>query len=307
MKVLIIALARNNQINPNLANVLTAAHKISSVCDVLVLGAADLSKVTSYSGITSIYHAANLTSNDLLASNLTESLANIAKGYTHVLMASDSAGKDLLPRVAGFLDMGQISDVLAISSPNIFKKPMYAGNIIAEVESFDEIKFLTIRTICFDAVASSGNAAVVNKELLVDTDNKIQFVSEKLSVIETVGLASAKRIVSGGRSLGSKESFDEVIGGFAVKIGAAIGASKAAVEAGYANNDCQVGQTGKIVAPELYIAVGVSGAVQHIAGMKDSKKVLAINNDPNAQIFEYADYGYVGDLFEVIPEIMRGL
>lgn len=307
MKVLIIALARNNQINPNLANVVTAAHQITSSCDVLVLGDADLSNAVSYSGVSSIYHVVNLTANDLLASNLTESLANMSKGYTHVLMAADSSGKDLLPRIAGFLDMGQISDVLAISSPNIFKKPMYAGNIIAEVESFDEIKFLTIRPICFDAISSAGSAQLINKELVITESNKVQFVSEKLSVIETVGLTSAKRIVSGGRSLGSKESFDEVIGGFAVKIGAAVGASKAAVEAGYASNDCQVGQTGKIVAPELYIAVGVSGAVQHIAGMKDSKKVLAINIDPNAQIFEYADYGYVGDLFEVIPKLIHSL
>lgn len=305
MKVLIITLARNNQVNPNLANVITAAHKISNSCDIFVLGSADLSNVVSYSGVASVYHAKNLTANDLLASNLTQSLAEISKDYTHVLMASDSSGKDLLPRIAGFLDMGQISDVLAISSPNIFKKPMYAGNIIAEVESFDEIKFLTIRTICFDAVSSSGSATLVSKELLTNVDNKIQFISEKLSVIETVGLASAKRIVSGGRSLGSKESFDEIIGSFAMKVCAAVGASKAAVEAGYASNDCQVGQTGKIVAPELYIAVGVSGAVQHIAGMKDSKKVLAINIDPNAQIFEYADYGYIGDLFEVVPELIK--
>lgn len=306
MKVLIIVLARNGQVNPNIANVITAANKIvANNCDVLLLGHANANDVAKYSGISNVAHVANLTADELLSSKLTSSLAEISRSYTHVLMAADSSGKDLLPRIAGYLDMGQISDVLSITSPNIFKKPMYAGNIIAEVESFDEIKFLTIRSTSFDDAYLGGNASVVIKEITLSNDINIKFVSEEVNVTETVGLASAKKIVSGGRSLGSKESFNEVINGLAVKLGAAVGASRAAVEAGYISNDCQVGQTGKVVAPDLYVAVGISGAVQHIAGMKDSKKVLAINLDENAQIFEYADYGFVGDLFEVVPKIME--
>jgi electron transfer flavoprotein alpha subunit len=240
----------------------------------------------------------------LLASNLAE----IVKNYTHTLIAADSYGKDLLPRIAGILDLSQISEVVEIVSPNTFKKPMYAGNILAEVESFEEIKLLTIRTTSFAAYSEAGSAASVEvNEFSPLANDKLSYLGEELVHNDTIDLAHAELIVTGGRSLGSKEDFDKLIHGLAIKLGGAVGASRAAVEAGYASNDCQVGQTGKVVAPKLYVAIGISGAVQHIAGMKDSKTVVAVNLDPNAQIFEYADYGLIGDLFDVVPELISKL
>lgn len=307
MNVLVVAFAKNNKLNNNLANVITAANQITSACDVLVIGASDVSIAAQYQGVSRVLHWANIADNNILAVNVASYIADTAKGYTHVLIAADSTGKDILPRVAGILDVTQISEVLKIISPNIFKKPMYAGNIIAEVEVFDEIKLLTIRTISFEPACLGGNAKIEILDVtpVISTDS--QRITESLVAKQTVGLADAKYIVSGGRSLGSKESFDELIGGLAKSISAGVGASRAAVEAGYVSNDCQVGQTGKVVAPELYLAIGISGAVQHIAGMKDSKKVIAINTDENAQIFEYADYGLVADLFEVVPQLINKL
>lgn len=307
MKVLVISQARNKQVNVNLANVIAAASKIQTTCDVMIVGSADLSVVSRYDKVSKVIHFDSIADENNLTVNIAPLIAQVAKGYTHVLAAADSSGKDILPRVAGILDMGQISDVLAISSPNIFKKPMYAGNVIAEVEAFDDIKFLTIRPTSFEPVAKNNNASVEKLILQISISENTRFISQTVVQTETVGLAQAKIIVSGGRSLGSKEDFIKLINVFANKIGAGVGASRAAVEAGYVSNDCQVGQTGKVVAPNLYIAVGISGAVQHIAGMKDSKKVLAINSDSNAQIFEYADYGFVGDLFEVVPELISQL
>lgn len=304
-KILIITIARNNQLNPNLANVVTAATQIAATTDILVIGDCDSSAVESLSAVNKILVCKNIGDDQKMAVNIAPIVANIAKNYTHVLTASDSDGKDFMPRVAGILDVAQISDVVGIISPNIFKRPLYAGNIIAEIESFEDIKLLTIRTTSF-ASATHGECSVAVEyiENNIEVSNDSKLLSTEYSHIETVGLAQAKVIVSGGRSLGSKENFIELIGGLASKLEAAVGASRAAVEAGYVSNDCQVGQTGKIVAPELYIAVGISGAVQHIAGMKDSKIVVAINEDPNAQIFEYADYGIVGDLFEIVPQLI---
>ncbi len=306
MKVLVIAEARNGIVKDSLQNVLTAAVKINSKCDVLLIGEANSADVTKYGCVNKVIHIKDLANNDNLATHIAKAIANLAKGYTHVLTAADSYGKDLLPRVAGILDVSQISEVIAVVSPNIFKRPMYAGNVIAEVESFEELKLITVRPTSFAKYDQLGNnAEVASIDGFTEKSPSLSFINEEIIHSDTIDLAHAQLIVTGGRSLGSKEAFDELIHGLAVKLGGAVGASRAAVEAGYAANDLQVGQTGKVVAPKLYLAIGISGAVQHIAGMKDSKVVVAINLDPNAQIFEYADYGLVGDLFEIVPELIK--
>ncbi len=308
MKILVIAHAKNGQINSNVANVLTAAGKISAHCDVLLIGKADVAELSKLECVSKVLNFNALIDEQNLSSYVANTVAGIVKNYSHVLTAADSYGKDLLPRVAGILDLSQISEIVAIVSPNIFKKPMYAGNVLAEVESFEDTKLLTVRTTSFAAYRNGGVEA--NIEVLTDAaeiNSNLNYLGEILLHSDTIDLAHAQIIVTGGYSLGSKESFDELIHGLALKLGGAVGASRAAVDAGYANNDCQVGQTGKIVAPKLYLAIGVSGAVQHIAGMKDSQQVIAVNIDPNAQIFEYADYGLVGDLFEIVPELINKL
>ncbi len=308
MKILVITSAKAHKLNDNLLNVLSAAKRINGHCDVLILGNADYSSIQELKIVEKIMLFNNVTDATNSATLLAGNLAEIVKNYTHVLIAADSYGKDLLPRIAGILDLSQISEVVEIVSPNIFKKPMYAGNILAEVESFEEIKLLTIRTTSFAAYSEAGSAASVEvNEFSPLANDKLSYLGEELVHNDTIDLAHAELIVTGGRSLGSKEDFDKLIHGLAIKLGGAVGASRAAVEAGYASNDCQVGQTGKVVAPKLYVAIGISGAVQHIAGMKDSKTVVAINLDPNAQIFEYADYGLIGDLFDVVPELISKL
>lgn len=308
MKVLVITSAKEQKLNDNLLNVLSAAKRINGHCDVLILGNADYSSIQELQIVEKIMLFNNVTDTNNLATLLATNLAEIVKKYTHVLIAADSYGKDLLPRIAGILDLSQISEVVEIVSPNIFKKPMYAGNILAEVESFEEIKLLTVRTTSFAAYNEVGSAASVEvNDFTPAANDKLSYLSEDMIHNDTIDLAHAELIVTGGRSLGSKEDFDKLIHGLALKLGGAVGASRAAVEAGYASNDCQVGQTGKVVAPKLYVAIGISGAVQHIAGMKDSKTVIAINLDPNAQIFEYADYGLIGDLFDVVPELISKL
>lgn len=308
MKILVITSAKAQKLNDNLLNVLSAAKRINGHCDVLILGSASYSPIQELKIVEKIILFNRVADANNLATLLAANLAEIVKNYTHVLIAADSYGKDLLPRIAGILDLSQISEVVEIVSPNIFKKPMYAGNILAEVESFEEIKLLTIRTTSFAAYSEAGSAASVEaNEFSPQVNDKLSYLSEELVHNDTIDLAHAELIVTGGRSLGSKEDFDKLIHGLAVKLGGAVGASRAAVEAGYASNDCQVGQTGKVVAPKLYVAIGISGAVQHIAGMKDSKTVVAINLDPNAQIFEYADYGLIGDLFDVVPELISKL
>jgi electron transfer flavoprotein alpha subunit len=308
MKILVITSAKAQKLNDNLLNVLSAAKCINGHCDVLILGSADYSSIQELKIVEKIMLFNNMTDANNLATLLADNLAEIVKNYTHVLIAADSYGKDLLPRIAGILDLSQISEVVEIVSPNIFKKPMYAGNILAEVESFEEIKLLTIRTTSFAAYSEAGSAASVEaNDFTPASSDKLSYLGEELVHNDTIDLAHAELIVTGGRSLGSKEDFDKLIHGLAIKLGGAVGASRAAVEAGYASNDCQVGQTGKVVAPKLYVAIGISGAVQHIAGMKDSKTVVAINLDPNAQIFEYADYGLIGDLFDVVPELISKL
>ena len=311
MKILVITNLHNKQINPSLYNLLGAAKSLGEKCDVILLGHnlnETSNNIAKLSVVNKVLTIDNLALNHLLPENISKQLAEICKNYTHVLIAADSFGKNTLPRIAGVLDLGQISEVVSIISPNVFKKFIYAGNILVEIESLEDIKLLTIRCNSFAALNSSTdtNAEIVELPYTNNISEKIKFISNDI-IDKSVDLGSAKIVVSGGISLGSKESFDSLIRPLAQKLKAAVGATRAAVEAGYANNDTQVGQTGINVAPELYLAIGLSGAVQHIAGMKDSKKVIAINTDLSAPIFEHADYGIVGDLFEIVPQLIEKL
>lgn len=307
MKTLIIVGGQTAAASPSLAELFSAAEKISSGYDILLIGDV-ISELAVSESVGAVYLAQN-SSGNLSASTLAKGISSFCKGYTHILMAANSFGKDLLPRIAGILDVTQFSEVTEILSPQVFKRPIYAGNALAYVESLEAVNLLTIRTQAFIPYAGGmKNATVKIVDLGIVVDSRVEITGRSQSIVGDIPpLAQAKVIVSGGRSLGSKENFNHLIHQLAVKFGGAMGATRAAVEAGYATNDIQVGQTGQIVAPALYIAVGVSGAVQHIAGMKDSKIVVAINSDENAQIFEYADYGLVGDLFEVVPQLLEKL
>ena len=304
MSVLVIAEYHQGQLKPSTANTVAAAKQLGADIVVLVAGhnigaiATDAAKM---GGVAKVLAADSPALDHALPENLAPLVADMAKGFTHILAPATAFGKNLLPRVAGLLDVQPVSDVIAILSPDTFKRPVYAGNAIATVQSTDAIKLLTIRTTAFDKVAMDGTATV-ETPAGVSTAGSTKFVSEELTVSARPELTAASVVVSGGRALGSAENF-KLIGALADKIGAAVGASRAAVDAGYAPNDCQVGQTGKIVAPSLYIAVGISGAIQHLAGMKDSKVIVAINKDPDAPIFQVADYGLVADLFDAVPEL----
>jgi electron transfer flavoprotein alpha subunit len=242
---------------------------------------------------------------DGLAENVATQALSIAKQYTHVLAPATAYGKNILPRVAASLDVGQISEITKVDAPDTFERPIYAGNAIATVQSIDPIKVITVRATGFDAAAAGGSAAIEKIDAVADS-GKSNFVSRELAKSDRPELTAAKVIVSGGRGIGSAESF-KILEPLADKLGAAMGASRAAVDAGYVPNDWQVGQTGKIVAPQLYIAVGISGAIQHLAGMKDSKTIVAINKDAEAPIFSVADYGLVADLFEAVPALVKEL
>ncbi|WP_034296723.1 electron transfer flavoprotein subunit alpha/FixB family protein, partial [Herbaspirillum sp. RV1423] len=242
---------------------------------------------------------------DGLAENVAEQALAIAKDYSHILAPATAYGKNILPRVAARLDVAQISEITRVDSPDTFERPIYAGNAIATVQSTDGIKVITVRTTGFDAAAAGGNATVEPLAAVADS-GKSSFVSREVAKSDRPELTAAKIIVSGGRGMGSSESF-KILEPLADKLNAAMGASRAAVDAGYVPNDWQVGQTGKIVAPQLYIAIGISGAIQHLAGMKDSKVIVAINKDEEAPIFSVADYGIVGDLFEIVPELLARL
>ena len=242
-----------------------------------------------------------------LAENVAAQVLAIASGYSHLLFAATASGKNIAPRVAAKLDVGQISDITKVDSPDTFERPIYAGNAIATVQSLDAIKVLTVRTTGFDPVAATGGSAAVEQLTAVAPSEKARFVGSEIARNDRPELTAAKIVVSGGRALGSAEKFAEVMTPLADKLGAALGASRAAVDAGYAPNDWQVGQTGKIVAPQLYIACGISGAIQHLAGMKDSKVIVAINKDAEAPIFSVADYGLEADLFVAIPELVAAL
>ena len=234
-------------------------------------------------------------------------MVTTAGSYSHLLFPATAAGKNVAPRVAAKLDVGQISDIVKVASPETFERPIYAGNAVATVQSLDAIKVITVRTTGFDPAAADGGSAIVESIDATADSGKSRFVGSEIAKNDRPELTAAKIIVSGGRALGSSDKFNEVLTPLADKLGAALGASRAAVDAGYAPNDWQVGQTGKIVAPQLYVAIGISGAIQHLAGMKDSKVIVAINKDPDAPIFGIADYGLVGDVFELVPALTSAL
>jgi len=310
MSVLVIAEHDNESLKNATLNTIAAALALSSEVDVLVAGsscqgvAAEVAKAT---GVVNVVLADAPTLGHALAENVASQVMKIAKNYSHLLFASTAQGKNVAPRVAALLDVAQVSDVTRVIDAQTFERPIYAGNAIATVQSSDAIKVLTIRTPAFDAVTTGSNAAAVKSlEAVLDSGQSV-FVSKEVAKSDRPELAGAKIIVSGGRALGSSEKFNEIMTPLADKLGAALGASRAAVDAGYAPNDWQVGQTGKIVAPELYVACGISGAIQHLAGMKDSKVIVAINKDPEAPIFSVADFGLEADLFQAVPELTQKL
>ena len=310
MAILVIAEHDNSQIKSGTLNTVTAAQKLGSDVHLLVAGAgcaaaADAAK--QIAGVSKVLLADAAALAHPLAENLTPLVVDLAKQYSHVLAPATTFGKNLLPRVAALLDVAQISEITAVESADTFVRPVYAGNVMATVQSSDAIKVITVRTTAFEVAAVSGGAAAVEAVSGAADAGLSSFVSQELTVSDRPELAAAKIVVSGGRALGSAEQFKAVIEPLADKLGAAVGASRAAVDAGYAPNDYQVGQTGKVVAPQLYVAVGISGAIQHLAGMKDSKVIVAINKDEEAPIFQVADYGIVGDLFSVLPELMTEL
>ena len=308
MAILVIAEHDNQSLKAGTLNTVTAAAKLGEV-HVLVAGhnaaaAADAAKAVA--GVAKVLVADSAAYAHGLAENLAPLVVGLASGYSHVLAPATSYGKNLLPRVAALLDVAQISDIIAIESADTFVRPVYAGNVLATVQSADAIKVITVRTTAFEAAAQGGAANVESIAAAADATLS-SFVGQELTKSDRPELGAAKIIVSGGRALGSDVQFKAVIEPLADKLGAAVGASRAAVDAGYAPNDYQVGQTGKVVAPQLYVAVGISGAIQHLAGMKDSKVIVAINKDEEAPIFQVADYGIVGDLFTVVPELLAEL
>ena len=277
---------------------------------VLVVGtnaAAAAEAAARIAGVSKVLHADAEAFTHGLAENVAAQVLAVAAAYSHILFPATASGKNIAPRVAAKLDVGQISDIIRVDSSDTFERPIYAGNAIATVQSMDPIKVITVRTTGFDAALASGGDAVVESVTAVGDSGKSRFVASEIANSDRPELTAASIIVSGGRALGSSEQFSKVLTPLADKLGAALGASRAAVDAGYAPNDWQVGQTGKIVAPQLYIACGISGAIQHLAGMKDSKVIVAINKDPEAPIFSVADYALVADLFEVVPELISGL
>src|SRR4051812_19041032 len=310
MAILVLAEHDNKAVRKSTLNAVAAAQKIGGDIDLLVAGhnAAEAAKsAAQVAGIKKVLHADAAHLADLLAENVSSLIVGIAKNYSHILAPSTSNGKNVLPRVAALLDVQQISDIIAVEGADTFVRPIYAGNALATVKSKDSIKVITVRTTAFDAVPSTGgNASVEN--LAAPADSGLSsFVGREVSKSERPELTSAKIIVSGGRGMANGENFKKVLEPLADKLGAAMGASRAAVDAGFVPNDWQVGQTGKIVAPDLYIAVGISGAIQHLAGMKDSRVIVAINKDEEAPIFQVADYGLVGDLFQLVPNVVEEL
>ena len=310
MTALVIAEHDNASLKSATLNTVTAATQCGGEVHVLVAGhnagpAAEAA--AKVAGVTKVLHADAAALEHGLAENVAAQVLAVASNYSHILFAATASGKNVAPRVAAKLDVAQISDISKVDSPDTFERPIYAGNAIATVQSADATKVITVRGTGFDAAAATGGSAAVEKVDAVQDAGKSSFVGSEIAKNDRPELTAAKIIVSGGRALGSKEKFDEVMTPLADKLGAAIGASRAAVDAGYAPNDLQVGQTGKIVAPQLYIAAGISGAIQHLAGMKDSKVIVAINKDAEAPIFSVADYGLEADLFTAIPELVKAL
>jgi len=291
-------------------NAVTAASQCGGEVHVLVAGhnsGVAAEAAAKVAGVSKVLHADGASLEHGLAENVAAQVLTIASNYSHILFAATASGKNVAPRVAAKLDVAQISDISKVDSPDTFERPIYAGNAIAKVQSVDTIKVITVRSTGFDAAPAAGGRASIERIDVTADAGKSSFVGSQIAKNDRPELTAAKIIVSGGRALASKEKFDEVMTPLADKLGAAIGASRAAVDAGFVPNDMQVGQTGKIVAPELYIAVGISGAIQHLAGMKDSKVIVAINKDAEAPIFQVADYGLVDDLFTVLPELAEKL
>ncbi len=308
MTALVIAEHDNGSLKASTLNTVTAAAQCGGDVHVLVAGHqcdAAAAAAAQIAGVSKVLVADAEAFANGLAENVAAQALAIAKNYSHVLAPATAYGKNILPRVAASLDVGQISEITKVDAPDTFERPIYAGNAIATVQSIDAIKVITVRTTGFDAAATGGSAAIEKLDAVTDS-GKSAFVSRELAKSDRPELTAAKVIVSGGRGMGSGENF-KILEPLADKLGAAMGASRAAVDAGYVPNDWQVGQTGKIVAPQLYIAVGISGAIQHLAGMKDSKTIVAINKDPEAPIFSVADYGLVGDLFEAVPALIKEL
>ena len=310
MSALVIAEHDNHSLKGATLNTVSAALACGGDVHVLVAGhdAGGAAKAASQvAGVAKVLHADGAQFGHGLAENLAAQVLAIAGNYSHILFPATAAGKNIAPRVAAKLDVGQISDATKVVSADTFERPIYAGNAIATVQSTDAVKVLTVRTTGFDAAAASGGSAAVESITAVADSGLSSFVGSEIAKNDRPELTAAKIIVSGGRALGSSEKFTEVLTPLADKLCAALGASRAAVDAGYAPNDWQVGQTGKIVAPQLYIACGISGAIQHLAGMKDSKVIVAINKDPEAPIFSVADYGLEADLFAAVPELVKSL
>jgi electron transfer flavoprotein alpha subunit len=310
MTVLVIAEHDNNSIKGATLNVVTAAKAIGGDVHVLVAGAnagAAAAAAAQIAGVAKVLHADSAAFADSLAENVAAQVLAVASGYSHILFPATASGKNVAPRVAAKLDVAQVSEITKVISPDTFERPIYAGNAIATVQSADATKVLTVRGTAFDGAATTGGSASVETLAAVADSGKSSFVGREVTKSERPELAGAKIVVSGGRALGSSDKFNEVMSPLADKLGAAMGASRAAVDAGYAPNDWQVGQTGKIVAPQLYVAVGISGAIQHLAGMKDSKVIVAINKDPEAPIFQVADFGLEADLFTAVPELVKAL
>ena len=309
MAVLVIAEHEHGTLKGATLNTVTAAAACGSDVHVLVAGhnaSGAAQAAAKIAGVAKVLHADGASLTEQLAENVAAQVLAIAKNYSHLLFPATAHGKNVAPRVAALLDVAQISDATKVISADTFERPIYAGNAIATVQSSDPIKVITVRTTGFDA-AGSGGSATVESIPAVDDSGQSSFVGREVTKSDRPELTAAKIIVSGGRAMGSSDKFNEVLTPLADKLGAALGASRAAVDAGYAPNDWQVGQTGKIVAPQLYVACGISGAIQHLAGMKDSKVIVAINKDPEAPIFSVADYGLEADLFTAVPELVKAL
>ncbi|NNG75703.1 electron transfer flavoprotein subunit alpha/FixB family protein [Acinetobacter sp. ANC 4277] len=307
MSILVIAEHDNKALNGATLNVVAAAQKIGGDITVLVAGSgaqAVADQAAQVAGVSKVLLADNAAYAHQLAENVAKLVADLGKGYSHILAASTSNGKNVLPRAAALLDVSMISDIIAVESPKTFKRPIYAGNAIATVESSESVVVATVRGTAFDPVATTGGSAAVEAVSDVQDAGISTFISEEIVKSERPELTAARIVVSGGRGVGSGENYHTILDPLADKLGAAQGASRAAVDAGFVPNDMQVGQTGKIVAPDLYIAVGISGAIQHLAGMKDSKVIVAINKDEEAPINAVADYWLVGDLNTVVPELV---
>jgi electron transfer flavoprotein alpha subunit len=304
MTVLVYAEHDNEMLKSETNKLITAAKAVGAEITVLVAGQqceAVAEAASKLSGINKVLVANNAVYGHQLPENIADLVVELASGYTHIFAAATTTGKNFMPRVAALLDVAQISDAIAVESADTFVRPIYAGNAIATVQSSDSIKVVTVRASAFDAVADDGDAPIETVDI-VKTSEKSAYLSAELTKSERPELSAASVVISGGRGMQNGENF-ALLNGIADKLGAAIGASRAAVDAGFVPNDMQVGQTGKIVAPDLYIAVGISGAIQHLAGMKDSKVIVAINKDEEAPIFQVADYGLVADLFDVLPKL----